>query len=122
MRDRIAVLQLHSFVSQQAQTPPSMSLGRSGTSERRNLGALCTINPDRSSSAWLIEQGGVKACAQITPLDVEDGLERNLQRGGNGCRVLTAMQEVKDASAGLRSGSRRPAFADGCQRAKLVLV
>ncbi len=122
MRDGLAVLQLHSFVRQQAQTPTSMSLGRSGTSEGRNLGALCAINPDGSSRAWLIEQGGVKARAQITPLDVEDGLERNLQRGGYGCRVLTAMQEVENPGAGLRSGSRRPAFDDGCQRAKLVLA
>ncbi len=122
MRDGLAVLQLDRFVSQQAERPTSVSLGRSGTSERRNLGALCAINPDRSSRAWLIEQGGVKACAQITPLDVEDGLERNLQQGGNLVRVLAAMQEVKNTSAGLRSGSRRPAFDDGCQRAKLVLA
>jgi len=83
---------------------------------------LHTVNPDGSPGTWLVEQGGVKACAQVTPLDVEDGLERNLQRGGNGCRVLTAMQEVENTSAGLRSGPRRPATDDGCQRAKLVLA
>jgi len=118
VREGLAVLQLHRFVSQQAERPTGVTRGRSGTSERRNLGALCAVNSDGSPGACPVEQGGVKAGAQITPLDVEDGLERNLQRGGNGCRVLTAMQEVENTSAGLRSGPRRPAFDDGCQRAQ----
>jgi hypothetical protein len=91
MRDGFAVLQFDGFVSQQAQTPTSMSLWRSGTSERRNLRSLRAVNPDGPSRAWLIEQGGVKPCAQVSPLDVEDGLERNLQQRGNLVRVLSAM-------------------------------
>jgi len=87
-------------------------------SQGGNLSALRAVNPDRSPGTWLIEQGRVKACAQVSPLDVEDGLERNLQERGNLVRVLFAMQEVENTSAGLRSGSRRPAFDDGCQRTK----
>jgi len=82
---------------------------------------LHTVNPDGSPGTWLVEQGGVKACAQVTPLDVEDGLERDLQEQGNLVWVLSAMQEVENTSAGLHSGSRRPATDDGCQRAKFVL-
>ncbi len=122
MRDRIAVLQLDRFVSQETERPTGVTCGRSGTSERGNLSALCAVNPDGSPGTWLVEQGHVKACAQVTPLDVEDGLERNLQQGGNLVRVLAAMQEVKSASAGLRSGSRCPATDDGCQRAKFVFA
>jgi hypothetical protein len=55
-------------------------------------------------------------------LDVEDGLERNLQEGSNFVRVLAAMQEVENTSAGLGSGRGRPAFAGGCQRAKFVFA
>ena len=91
MRDDFAVLQFDGFVSQQTQTPTSMSLWRSGTSEGGNLRSLRAVNPDGSSRACPVEQGGVKACAQITALDVEDGLERNLQEGGNLVRVLAAM-------------------------------
>ncbi len=122
MRDGLAQLQLDGFISQQTERPASMSLGRSRASEGGNPGALRAVNPDGSSRARLIEQGGVKACGQITPLDVEDGLERDLQHGGNLLRVLAAMQEVEDASTGLRSGPRRPAFDDGGQRAQFVFA
>ncbi len=118
MRDGFAQLQLDRLVCQQAQTPTRMSRRRSRASEHCNLGALCAVNPDGSPGAWLVEQGGVKPGVAVTPLDVEDGLERDLQRGGNGCRVLVAMQKVENTSAGLRSGSRRPAFDDRCQRAE----
>jgi len=84
--------------------------------------ALCAINSDGSPGAWLIEQGRVKSIGEITPLDVEDALERNLQQGGNLLRVLLAMQEVKDASASLRSSGRGAAFDGGCQRAKFVFA
>ena len=120
MRDRFTQVQLDRFVSQQAQTPARVPLRRRRTSKRCNLGALCSINPDGSPGAWLIEQGRVKSVLEVTPLDVEDGLERNLQQGGNLLRMLLAMQEIKDASASLRSGSRRPATDDGCQRAQFV--
>ena len=45
--------------------------------------------------ACLVEQGGVKARAQVPALDVEDGLERDVQDGGDRCRVLTAMQRSR---------------------------
>jgi len=48
-----------------------MSFGWSGTSQRRNLGALHTVNPDGSPAAWLIEQGGVKTCREVPPLDIK---------------------------------------------------
>ena len=96
-----------------------MSFGWSGTSQRRNLGALHTVNPDGSPAAWLIEQGGVKTCREVPPLDIEDGLERNLQQGSNFIRVLSAMQEAENTGAGLDSGRRFAAFDDGCQRAEL---
>ena len=121
MRERRAVLQFHRCVSQQAQTPTSMSCGRSRTRQCRNPSALHTVNPDGSPGARAVEQGGVKACAEVPPFDVEDGLERNLQQRGNLVRVLVAMQEVKNARAGLHSGSRRPATDDGCQRAQFVV-
>ena len=98
-----------------------MTLGRSGTSERRNLGALRAVDPDGSPGARLVKESRLQPASQITPLDVEDGLERDLQHGGNLVRVLAATQEVENASAGLRSGSRRPAFDNGCQRAQFVL-
>ncbi len=81
-----------------------MSLWRSRASQRGYLRALRAINPDGSSRTWLIEQGRVKACGEVPPLDVEDGLERNLQQGGNLVRVLAAMQEVENAGTCLCSG------------------
>ena len=97
-----------------------MSFGRSRTGEGGNLGSLRAVNPDGSPGAWLIEQGRVKACAQITPLDVEDGLERDPQRRRDRLRVLAAMQEVENAGTCLSPSGGRAPTDDGCQRAKLV--
>ena len=99
-----------------------MSRGRSRAGQRCDLGALRAINSDGSSGAWLVEQGRVKAAAAIAPLDVEDGLERNLQERGNLCRVLLAMEEVENPSASLSSGRRRPALDDGCQGAQFIFA
>src|SRR5215216_4344039 len=99
-----------------------MARRRSRAGQSGDLGALRAINSDGSSGAWLVEQGRVKASAEIAPLDVEDGLERNLQERGNLCRVLAAMEEVENPSAGLSPGRRRPAFDDGCQRAQFVFA
>ena len=98
-----------------------MSLRWSGASERGDLGALCAVNSDGSPGAWLIEQGGVKARAQVTSLDVEDGLERDLQKRGNIVRMLAAMQQIENTGASLNPGSCHAAFDDGCQRAQFVL-
>jgi len=112
-----AVLQLDRFVSQQAQTPAGVTLGRGRTGERSNLGALRAVNLDGASGARLVKQGGIETAAQVPPLDVEDGLLRDLEGGGNLFRMLAAMQEVKDAGTCLRSGSRGTACDSGCQRA-----
>jgi len=122
MRDRIAQLQLDGFVSQQPQTPPSMSLGRSRAREGGNLGALRAVNPDGSTGTRLVKERSLEPFAQVTALDVEDGLERDLQDGRDRFRVLAAMQEVEDTGARLRSGRRRPACDDGCQRAQFSVA
>jgi len=113
-----AVLQLDRFVSQQAQTPAGVSRGRGRTGQRGDLGALRAINLDGTSATRLVKQGGVESAAQVPPLDVEDGLLRDLEGGGNLFRMLAATQEVKDAGPGLRSGRRFAACANGCQRAE----
>ena len=121
MRDGFAQLQLDRFVGQQAQAPAGVTFGRSGTGEGSNLRSLRAINPDGSPGARLVKEGSLESCAQITALDVEDGLERDLQGGRDRLRVLAAMQEVEEARAGLGSGPRRSVFADGRQRARFVL-
>ena len=121
MRDGFAQPQLDGFVSQQAQTPPGVTGGRSRASKGRNLGALCAVDSDGSPTARLVKEGRLQAFAQVTALDVKDGLERDLQGGRDIFRVLAAMQEVEDAGAGLGSVPRRAATDDGCQRAQLVL-
>src|SRR5215207_8399697 len=104
MRYGFARLQLDGLVSQQAQTPPGIPCGRSGASERRNLGALCAVDADGSPTACLVKEGRLQAFAQVTALDVKDGLERDLQGGRDIYRVSAAMKEIEDTSARLRSG------------------
>ena len=121
MRNRFAQLCLNRSVSEQAQGPAGTTRGRSRASQGGNLGSLRAVNADGTTTARLVKEGGLESIAEIAALDVEDGLERDVQGGRDGLRMLTAVQEVKNASAGLRSGSRRPAGDDGCQRAQFVL-
>jgi len=121
VRDRFAQLQLDGFIGQQAQAPPGVTFGRSGASKRGDPGALRAVNPDGSPGARLVKERSLEPFAQIAALDVEDGLERDVQDRRNRLRVLAAMQQVKDTGAGLRSSPRRSAFDDGCQRAQFVL-
>ena len=74
----LAVLKLDRFVSQQAQAPAGVSLGRGRTGEGGDLGALRAINLNGTSGARLVKQGGVESAAQVPSLDVEDGLRRDL--------------------------------------------
>ncbi len=121
MRDGFAQLQLDGFVSQQAQAPARVPCGRSGARQGSNLSALRAVNPDGSPGARLVKERSLEPFAQITALDVEDGLERDVQDGRDRLRVLAAMQEVKDTGAGLRSGCGGTAFDDGRQREQFVL-
>ncbi len=91
MRDGFAQLQLDRFVGQQAQAPARMTCGRSGARQGGNLSALCAIDSDGSPGACLVKEGRVEPFAQVTALDVEDGLERDLQDGRDRLRVLAAM-------------------------------
>ena len=122
MRDGFTQLQLDRFVSQQAQTPTGVSLRRSGARQGGNPGALHAVDSDGAPGARLVKEGSVEPFAQITALDVEDGLERDLQGGRDFFRVLAAVQEVEDAGARLRPRGRRPAFDDSCQRAKFIFA
>ncbi len=121
MRDRVAQLQLDHFIGQQAQAPPGISFGRSGARQGGNPGALRAVDSDGSPGARLVKERSLEPFAQITALDVEDGLERDVQGGRDSLRVLTAMKEIEDTGARLRSGPRRSAVDDGCQRAQFVL-
>jgi hypothetical protein len=55
-------------------------LGRGLTGEGRGLGALRAINANGSPGARLVKESRLQAPSQITPLDIEDGLKRNLHR------------------------------------------
>jgi hypothetical protein len=121
MRDRFAQLQLDGLVGQQAQTPTGVACGRSRARQGSNSGALCAVDSDGSPGARLVKESGVEPCAQVTALDVEDGLKRDLQGGRDLFRMLAAVQEIEDAGARLRPRRRRSAFDDGCQRAQFVL-
>lgn len=51
----------------------------------------------------------VETSGHISPLDVKDGLRRDLQGGGNGGGSLTTMQQVKNAGARGGAGGSRTA-------------
>ncbi len=71
MRDRFAQLQLDGFIGQQAQAPARVPFGRSGTGERRDLGALRAVNPDGSPGARPVKERSLEPFAQITRLTLK---------------------------------------------------
>jgi hypothetical protein len=46
MRNVLAILEFHRFVSQQAQARPGVTFGRSGTRKGSDTSALQTVKPD----------------------------------------------------------------------------
>lgn len=83
VRQTWAMAEFDSLVCQKAQSPAGSAFGRCGASQGGNLGALFTVDLNGAPGARLIEQSRLQATFEVAPLEVVDGLIRNLQQGSN---------------------------------------
>jgi hypothetical protein len=74
-----------------------MSLRSLAASKGSNLGALRAQKLRRSARAGFIEESSVETRFAVVPFDTKDGGSTEVESCSNIIRVMSSMQQVKDA-------------------------
>jgi hypothetical protein len=97
-----------------------MAFRHTRAGEIGDLGAHLPINGGRFARARFIKQRRVETFLKVTPFDIKDGRAAELQGLGDLIRVMTTVQQIEHAGAGLGASQSSSATENSFQRTEVV--